>query len=131
MFTMPEAIVVASIVLASGMVLSAWIISRRPPPRSPTAAPTRPAPPAFDPRHPRPPEACPVEPSGIPVEPETRLGIGTAVLANWGGTWWRARVIGLERDGRVRIHYVGWGPSWDSTVSRGDLQMDISSSVDD
>ena len=130
MFAMPDAIVVASIIVAVAMVASAWIVSRRPHSSSPAVKPSMPMMATFPPLPSLPPEAFPVEPSGIAVEPETHLEVGTAVLASWNGVWWHAQVMGLERDGRVRIHYVGWDSSWDATVSRDELQMDISSSVD-
>jgi hypothetical protein len=87
-------------------------------------------PPPFPSLPPLPPEAFPVDPSGIAVEPETRLEVGSMVLANWGGVWWNAEVLGLERDGGVRIHYAGWDSSWDATLPRKQLQIDISRSVD-
>src|SRR5262245_7398849 len=131
MFAMPEAIIVASIIIAVGMLLSAWIVARRLSVKSPVPIQSFPMPSVLPSLVPLPPEAFPVEPSGIPVEPETSLEIGTPVLANWNGAWWRAQVIGHERDGRVRIHYVGWDSSWDTTLTRGELQMDISSSVNE
>lgn len=131
MFGMPEAIVAASVILAAAMVLSAWLISRRPRTTSQAAvqSPMLPSLP-FAPLPPLPPEAFPVEPSGITVEPDTRLEVGSTVLADWGGAWWKAQVVSLKRDGSVRIHYLGWDSSWDATVSREHLQMDISSSMD-
>jgi len=129
MFSMPDAIVVASLLIAGGMVLSGWLLSRHRAAKFPAPAQPFPLLPAMAALPPLSAEALPVEPSGIAVEPETRLEVGAAVLANWNGVWWRAQVIGLERDGRVRIHYAGWDSSWDETVSRGNLQMDISGSV--
>jgi len=76
-----------------------------------------------------PPEALPVEPSGIAINANTRLTVGTRVLADWNGIWWRAEVIALEQSGRVKIHYVGWDNSWDETVPRSRLQVDLSESL--
>lgn len=74
---------------------------------------------------PREPGHMPVEPSGTPVGPEVRLEAGSSVLANRQGAWWRAKVIALEPGDRVRIHYVGWDASWDESVPRSALQIDV------
>jgi hypothetical protein len=75
------------------------------------------------------PECMPVEPSGIPIGPNTRLEVGSPVLANWRGAWWRAQVIGFDQADQVRIHYIGWGDAWDETVQPNVLQVDISESL--
>ncbi len=125
MFVLPEFIVAAAII-AGGMVLSAWILSRAVAAKSAAASSSLPL---LPPLPPLPPEAYPVEPSGIPVEPETPLYVGDPVLVNWGGSWWRAQIIDLEPHGRVRIHYVGWEEAFDASVARDELQMDISGSI--
>jgi hypothetical protein len=33
----------------------------------------------------------------------------------WGGTWWKAKVL-EQKDGKYRIHYVGWDSSWDEWI---------------
>lgn len=38
------------------------------------------------------------------------------LFIEWGGTWWPATIIATERDGRVLVHYDGWGKEWDETV---------------
>jgi hypothetical protein len=45
-------------------------------------------------------EGVPVEPSDIPVGPDTDLEIGARVLSFSQGRWWRAEVVGLEPDDR-------------------------------
>jgi hypothetical protein len=72
----------------------------------------------------------PAEPSGIPVEPETPLEVGATVLAFSQGRWWRAEVIALEGGERVRIHYPGWDPTWDESVPRSELQVDLGGAAD-
>ena len=49
----------------------------------------------------------------------TRRPVGTngALFVEWGGSWWAARVLGTERDGSVRVHYLGWGSEWDEAVA--------------
>jgi len=74
-------------------------------------------------------EGYPVEPSGIQMQPETPLEIGTIVLACSHGQWWRAEVIGLEGDEIVRIHYPGWGPEWDVAVPKIELQVYLGDSI--
>jgi hypothetical protein len=74
-------------------------------------------------------EGNPVEPSDIYVDEFTPLEIGSTVLAQWGGRWWRAEVIGLEGTDHVRVHYPGWDSKWDDTIARDQLQVDLSSSL--
>lgn len=38
------------------------------------------------------------------------------LFVEWGGSWWPATILGTERDGRVLVHYDGWGKEWDETV---------------
>ena len=126
MLGLPEAIVLAGAMIAIGMVLSAWILGRS---LAAKTVPSQAAMLSFPSFSSLPPEASPVEPSGIPINAHTRLEIGTPLLANWNGLWWRAQVIDLQSDGQVRIHYTGWDSSWDETLPRERLQMDISGSV--
>src|SRR5262245_8864699 len=97
MFSLPDAIIIASLIIATALVLSTWIYARH--------GASKPAPfsPMFPPLPPLPPEAYPVEPSGIPVRSETPLEVGDSILANSEGVWYRAKVLDLESDGRVRI----------------------------
>lgn len=74
-------------------------------------------------------EGEPVEPSGVSFQPETPLEVGTRVLAFSMDRWWRADVIALEGDDMVRIHYPGWDSSWDVTVPKTELQVDLSASI--
>jgi hypothetical protein len=74
-------------------------------------------------------EGFPVEPSGIAVEPETPLEVGSVVLSFSQGRWWRAEVVALEGDEDVRIHYPGWDSKWDVTVPRSELQVYLGDSV--
>ena len=70
-------------------------------------------------------EGRPVEPTDIPVGPETPLEVGSTVLSYSQGRWWRAEVIGLEPGDRVRLHFPGWDAKWDVTVPREELQVDL------
>jgi hypothetical protein len=73
----------------------------------------------------------PVEPSGVRVELETPLEVGSSVLAFSQARWWRAEVTALEGEEQVRIHFAGWDSSWDESVSKDSLQVDLGSGADD
>lgn len=75
------------------------------------------------------PEGTPVEPSGIAVEPETPLDVGSVVLSFTQGRWWRAEVVALEENEMVRIHFPGWDAKWDASVPRGELQVYLGESL--
>lgn len=120
MLSLPDAIFAAALVIA--IAVSAWIMSRRR-----NFSPYSP----FPPLPPLPDEAYPVESSGIPVNLDTSLDVGSRVLASWEGTWYRAEVIKLLPNDQVRIHYVGWENAWDTNVSQTALQLDISESAKD
>lgn len=74
-------------------------------------------------------EGFPVEPSGIPMQPETPLDVGSIVLACSHGQWWRAEVIGIEDGDMVRIHYPGWESHWDTSVPKTELQVYLGDSI--
>jgi hypothetical protein len=73
-------------------------------------------------------EGHPVEPSDIPVGPDTPLEVGSRVLSFSQGRWWRAEVVALAPEDRVQIHFPGWGDKWDVVVPREELQVDLSAS---
>jgi hypothetical protein len=128
--TLPVAIVIASVILASAMIYSARTLATamalQPPaghassalPDSPNQVPLSAA-------------GFPVEPSGIPVEVETPLEVGSTVLAFSQGRWWRAQVTALEGEECVRLHYPGWDSYWDESRPRSELQVDFGGDMDD
>jgi|GEM_PF-3211415 len=65
----------------------------------------------------------PLQPTGEPVTADTTLQVGDAVQTEWQQQWWAAQVIGLDPDGRVKVHYVGWDASWDEVVTRERLRQ--------
>lgn len=75
-------------------------------------------------------EGHPVEPSGIPMQPETPLEVGAIVLAFSHDRWWRAEVIGIEEGDMVRIHYPGWESHWDASVPKTELQVYLGDSIE-
>jgi len=140
---LPEAILVAASLLSGAIVMAAWLLSRR-------REESRREPPRNNPRPSTPLDAlammhqqfanlgigpileaphsadgCPIEPSGIAVEEDTPLRVGGTVLSFSQGRWWRAEILGFERDGNVRLHYPGWDTKWDTTVPREELQIDL------
>ncbi len=74
-------------------------------------------------------EGTPVEPSGIAIEPETPLDVGSVVLSYSQGRWWRAEVVALEENEMVRIHFPGWDAKGDVNVPRGELQVYLGDSL--
>jgi hypothetical protein len=71
----------------------------------------------------------PIPSSNTPVGPETPLRVGQELQVKFGGSWWAGTVLGFEDDGRVRVHYFGWAPSWDEPKARAELQLDNTARV--
>jgi hypothetical protein len=65
-----------------------------------------------------------IQSSNVPIEPHALLVPGQDLQVKYGSTWWAGTVLGLEKDGRVRIHYFGWADSWDELKTRAELQVD-------
>jgi hypothetical protein len=63
-----------------------------------------------------------VEPTGIVIDDQTPLDIGTKVLAYWRGHWWNAVVVGFDEE-RVIVRYVGWNETWDEPQPRSNIQL--------
>jgi hypothetical protein len=124
------AVVIASAILASAIIYSArtiaTAIAQQPPDgRANSAFPLSPN------QVPHSAAGFPVEPSGIPVELETPLDVGSTVLAFSQGRWWRAKVTALEGEEHVRLHYPGWDSYWDESRPRSELQVDFCVDTDD
>jgi hypothetical protein len=127
---LPLAVILASAILASAIVYSACAIASAIDRDSPERRAKR-----FvtlsRANAPQSPAGFPVEPSGVSVELETRLEVGSTVLAFSHGRWWRAEVTALEGEDQVRIHYCGWDPVWDESMPRDALQVDLGSGAED
>ena len=79
---------------------------------------------------------APIEPSGSQVKLRTSLKLGDRVQVRWDGrftlpdgrivqeSWWLGTIIGLEKDGRVKIHYTGWDSAWDEVLTRERLRLE-------
>lgn len=65
-----------------------------------------------------------IESTGKPVSSKTKLKAGQVLQAEDGGQWYAARVLGLEPDGQVKIHYIGWPSQFDEVLPRSRLQLD-------
>jgi hypothetical protein len=75
-------------------------------------------------------DGCPVEPSGVLIEADTVLEVGSRVLAYDQDRWWRAEVVEVLPGDTVRIRFPGWDSTWDKTVVRSELQLDTRSRRD-
>ena len=96
---LPLAVTLASFILASAIVYAARTIA------SAIAAQPSSGRAAFSPNQvPHSAAGFPVEPSGVLVEPETPLEVGSTVLAFSQGHWWHAEVIALEGEEHGRLH---------------------------
>jgi hypothetical protein len=60
-------------------------------------------------------------PSAVGEAPPT-LTVGAAVSVLWGERWFDGRILATYPDGRVRVHYEGYGPEWDEDVTRERLR---------
>jgi hypothetical protein len=126
--SIPSAILLASLILSAAIIYAAWMIAEqggagyagRRVAVSPVPVPVR-----TEVQVPASPEAQPVQPSGVAVGPDTPLKVGDIVLAPDQDRWWRADVLALEEGGRVRVHYRGWPSTWDRTIARAQLQVDV------
>ena len=66
--------------------------------------------------------AAAMEP-GKPVEANTAIAVGTRLLAEWAGKWLPVDVTAVRADGKVRIHWVGWGEQFDEELPRTRLRF--------
>lgn len=66
---------------------------------------------------------------GQPVDPATPLPVGTRLLAEWAGKWLAVEVLELKADGKVRIHWVGWGNQFDEDLPRHRLRFPLGARI--
>jgi len=52
----------------------------------------------------------------VPHRAKTRIA-GSAIDVEWHGAYFHATVVAMTPDGRVRIHYDGYGDVWDEDVT--------------
>jgi beta-lactamase regulating signal transducer with metallopeptidase domain len=66
---------------------------------------------------------APVAASGRTLESDTPLKPGDLVLVQWQSQWYAADVLEVQDDGKVKVHFRGWGDQWDEAVPRERLQL--------
>lgn len=58
----------------------------------------------------------------IPVTSDAKLKPGDRLKTRWvGSKWYDVEVLAVLEDGRVKIHWVGYGSNWDEVRSRAKL----------
>ena len=62
---------------------------------------------------------------------DTLIEAGDVVQVEWSGQWYPADVLGVEEDGRLRIHFRGYSDRWDTTAHRGRVQLSGPEYVDE
>lgn len=63
------------------------------------------------------PEAAPAPKVASSAPAKAKHVVGDRVMIAWGGSWWTSSVIAVLTDGRLVIHYDGWGNEWDELVN--------------
>jgi hypothetical protein len=48
--------------------------------------------------------------------PETQYKVGDTLSVQWQGNVYRAEVRDVFPNGRLRVHYIGYGSEWDETI---------------
>ncbi len=66
---------------------------------------------------------APVTASGRALEEDMPLKPGDLVLVQWQSQWYAGDVLEVQDDGKVKVHFRGWGEQWDEAVSRERLQL--------
>lgn len=66
----------------------------------------------------------PPDPSpGKPVTDETPLAPGDAIQGYKNGSWRDVTILDVMNDGRVKVHWIGFGAEWDEAVPRSRLRI--------
>lgn len=58
---------------------------------------------------------------GLPALSGGQLLPGVLVAAEWDGSWFAGRVLGVSGD-EARVHFIGWESEWDEGIPRGHLR---------
>jgi hypothetical protein len=67
--------------------------------------------------------AAPVATVGKPVEADSVVEVGARLLGEWAGKWVPLKVLAVNADGMIRIHWDGWSDQWDEDVPRSRLRF--------
>jgi hypothetical protein len=65
-----------------------------------------------------------IQPTGQAVTATTKLKLRQTLQAESEGQMWAARILELQPDGFVKVHYLGWDAAFDDIVARYRLQLD-------
>ncbi len=63
------------------------------------------------------------EAPGEEVAADSKLEVGQKLLAEWAGKWHPVKVLVVNPDGRLKIHWEGWSNSFDEDVHRAKLRF--------
>ena len=63
------------------------------------------------------------EAPGEEVVADSKLEVGQKLLAEWASKWHPVKVLAVNPDGRVKIHWEGWSNSFDEDVHRAKLRF--------
>ena len=75
-------------------------------------------------QHSKNPDGRPVEASGIWIDNDMPLSIGSRVLAFTRNEWYRGIIIGVKSNDYFVVRFIGWEPFWDEIHERNRLQVD-------
>jgi hypothetical protein len=65
----------------------------------------------------------PVSATGKPVEADSVVEVGAKLVGEWAGKWLPAKVVAVNDDKTIRIHWEGWSDQWDEDVPRTRLRF--------
>lgn len=69
------------------------------------------------------PSPIPVTATGKPVEIDSVVEVGRKLVGEWAGKWIPVKVLAVNADGTIRIHWEGWSDQWDEDVPRSRLRF--------
>lgn len=64
-----------------------------------------------------------IEPTGVPVTEETRIGLSTRLQVESDGNWYEALVTEINPDGTYRVHFTAWDSRYDEDVPRDRMRL--------
>ena len=65
----------------------------------------------------------PVTAIGKPVDADSVVEVGTKLVGDWAGKWQPVKVLAVNADGTIRIHWEGWSEQWDEDAVRSRLRF--------
>lgn len=68
------------------------------------------------------PDRIKVAGASAPAASASKFSAGDAVQVLWKGTWYPAQVLSVVGNGSYKIHYDGYGSSWDEVVGPGRIK---------